>query len=404
MRRSLRIGFVHPQLGVGGAERLVLDAASCLQQAGHRVTIVTSRLDRDHCFEHARDGTLDVRAYGDFLPLQVAGRLVAPCNIGRTCYAALRLALTRGRFDVIFADLVSQSIAVLRLMTRARIIFYCHFPDRLLAPQRGGFYRWYRAPIDWSERVTTGMAHLVLVNSRFTASVMARTFPRLGAPRLLYPGVEVAGPARNGDGADEDTVTMLSISRFDARKNLGLAIEALAALRPALAPTIFSRVRLVIAGGLDPLAAEPARTRNELEALARSRGVASQVVFRPSPDDGELRDLLSRCRCVVYTPEYEHFGYGPLEAMAASRAVVAVNNGGPPETIVDGITGFLCPPQPEAFATALAILVTDSARAERMGRAGRERVAGKFSKAAFGAQLEAIVEETVANSQSFPRG
>jgi alpha-1,3/alpha-1,6-mannosyltransferase len=399
MRRSLRIGFVHPQLGVGGAERLVLDAASCLQQAGHRVTIVTSHLDREHCFERARDGSLDVRAYGDFLPLQIAGRLLAPCNIGRACYAASRLALSRDRFDVIFADVVSQSIPILRLMTRARIIFYCHFPDQLLAPQRGGLYRWYRAPIDWSERVTTGMADRVLANSRFTASVMARTFPRLGVPQLLYPGVEVAGLARNGDGADDATITMLSIGRFDPRKNVGLAIEALAALERALPPAIFTRLRLVIAGGLDPRAPEPTRTLRELEALARSRAVAAQVVFRPSPDDRELRNLLSRCRCVVYTPEYEHFGYGPLEAMAASRAVVAVNNGGPAETIIDGITGFLCPPQPSAFAAALAILASDPARAERMGRAGREHVAGKFSKAAFGTQLESIVEETVSNSR-----
>jgi len=286
-------------------------------------------------------------------------------------------------------------------MTRAKIIFYCHFPDRLLAPQRGGLYRWYRAPIDWSESVAIGMAHRVLVNSRFTASEMERIFPRLGAPRLLYPGVEVAGFERNGDGAGDDTITILSIGRFDPRKNVGLAIEALAVLEHTLPLAISSRVRLVIAGGLDPCVAEPARTRRELEALARRRGVASQVIFHPSPDDRELRDLLSRCRCVVYTPEYEHFGYGPLEAMAASRAVVAVNNGGPPETIVDGITGFLCPPERAAFAAALAVLASDPARAERMGRAGREHVAGKFSKAVFGAKLEQIVQETVSDSPEY---
>jgi alpha-1,3/alpha-1,6-mannosyltransferase len=395
MRRALRIGFIHPQLGIGGAERLVLDAAACLQQAGHRVTIVTSHLNRDHCFVAARDGRIEVRVYGDFLPLQIAGRLKAPCNIGRTCYAALRLALTYERFDVIFADLVSQSILILRPLTRAKIIFYCHFPDRLLASHRGGLYPWYRAPIDWSERVSIGMAHVVLVNSRFTASETRHTFPRLSAPRLLYPGVEVAGPGQNCGDASEDTITMLSIGRFDPRKNIGLAIEALAALKHTLPLTISSRVQLVIAGGLDPCAVEPARTWRELEAIAQRLGVAAQVVFRPSPDDGELRELLSRCRCVVYTPEYEHFGYGPLEAMAASRAVIAVNNGGPAETILNGITGILCPPEPGAFAAALAVLASDPVVAQRMGQAGLEHVARNFSKAAFGEKLEQIVQEIV---------
>ena len=230
MKRSLRIGFVHPQLGVGGSERLVLDAASCLQQAGHRVTIFTSRHDREDSLHDARDGSVEVRVYGDFLPLDIADRMLAPFNIGRTCYAALRLAMSREHFDVIFADLVSQSIPMLRLMTRAKIIFYCHFPDRLLASQLGGLYRWYRAPIDWSERVSIGMAHLVVANSRFTASIMGRTFPRLGPPRLLYPGVDVASFANNGRAAHDGSIMLLAISRYDRRKNTGLAIEALAAL------------------------------------------------------------------------------------------------------------------------------------------------------------------------------
>jgi alpha-1,3/alpha-1,6-mannosyltransferase len=50
------IVFVHPDLGIGGAERLVIDAAVGLQTLGHTVTIFTSYRDRAHCFEEARDG------------------------------------------------------------------------------------------------------------------------------------------------------------------------------------------------------------------------------------------------------------------------------------------------------------------------------------------------------------
>lgn len=50
------IVFVHPDLGIGGAERLVIDAAVGLQNAGHKVTILTSYRDTNHCFEEARDG------------------------------------------------------------------------------------------------------------------------------------------------------------------------------------------------------------------------------------------------------------------------------------------------------------------------------------------------------------
>ena len=50
------IVFVHPDLGIGGAERLVIDAAVGLQSLGHKVTILTSHCDPKHCFEEARDG------------------------------------------------------------------------------------------------------------------------------------------------------------------------------------------------------------------------------------------------------------------------------------------------------------------------------------------------------------
>lgn len=53
-----KIVFFHPDLGIGGAERLVIDAAVGLQNRGHSVTIFTSHCDPQHCFDEARDGKL----------------------------------------------------------------------------------------------------------------------------------------------------------------------------------------------------------------------------------------------------------------------------------------------------------------------------------------------------------
>ena len=54
--------FFHPDLGIGGAERLVIDAAVGLQSRGHKVTIFTSHCDPRHCFDEARDGKLPLHA------------------------------------------------------------------------------------------------------------------------------------------------------------------------------------------------------------------------------------------------------------------------------------------------------------------------------------------------------
>jgi alpha-1,3/alpha-1,6-mannosyltransferase len=51
------IAFLHPDLGIGGAERLVIDAAVGLQSRGYKVAIFTPHCDPSHCFPEARDGT-----------------------------------------------------------------------------------------------------------------------------------------------------------------------------------------------------------------------------------------------------------------------------------------------------------------------------------------------------------
>ena len=63
-----------------------------------------------------------------------------------------------------FVDQLSTCVPVLRLLAHKRVVFYCHFPDKLLAngefvegnmTKRGGLLkRMYRVPMDWLEEIT----------------------------------------------------------------------------------------------------------------------------------------------------------------------------------------------------------------------------------------------------------
>lgn len=68
---------------------------------------------------------------------------------------------------------------------------------------------------------------------------------------------------------------------------------------------------------------------------------------------------------LLYTPDREHFGIVPIEAMYEGTPVIAVNSGGPKETVIHGKTGFLCSQTAKSFSeamlvTMLPILVRDS--------------------------------------------
>ena len=166
----VKVVFLHPDLGIGGAERAVIDAALALKSRGHSVEFVTAHHSHSHCFQETRDGTVSVTVAGDWLPRSILGRFYAVCAYIRMIYAAIYLVFFSGiEFDLIFCDQISACIPVLRL-SKANVLFYCHFPDMLLTQRRGVMKKLYRAPIDWLEEKTTGMAHTVVVNSQFTGT------------------------------------------------------------------------------------------------------------------------------------------------------------------------------------------------------------------------------------------
>jgi alpha-1,3/alpha-1,6-mannosyltransferase len=193
--------------------------------------------------------------------------------------------------------------------------------------------------------------------------------------------------------SERGPITLLSVNRFQRSKGLVLAVATLARLRTVLPASIFANLRLVMAGGYDPRLPEAAATLEELRTATDQLGVTGQVDFVLNPDDARRRELLEQCRCVLYTPQGEHFGLVPLEAMASARPVIAVNDGGPLETIVNGENGFLCPATAEAFAAAAAGLIQDTTTARQMGESGRRHVHHHFSRERFGQSLEDLLQE-----------
>lgn len=105
-------------------------------------------------------------------------------------------------FDVIVMDQLSTTIPILRWLGNNRVVFYCHFPDLLLSPNRinpdapqsftSSVIGIYRRPIDLLEEASTGEADKILVNSEYTAQVFVDTFGQMRRmPRVVYPGIDV---------------------------------------------------------------------------------------------------------------------------------------------------------------------------------------------------------------------
>ncbi|TFK80302.1 glycosyltransferase family 4 protein [Polyporus arcularius HHB13444] len=445
MGRKLRIAFIHPDLGIGGAERLVVDAALGLQKLGHSVDIYTSHHDPGHCFEETRDGTLRVHHVVPPFPRAIRGKLHILFSHARQLHLTAHLVRPGApAYDVYFVDQLSTCIPLLRAFAHTRVLFYCHFPDKLLAEgayveghtKRGSVLkRIYRLPMDLLEEMTTKQADTLLANSKFTVSVFKRHMPSITVtPRVVYPGINLSAYAPPDVSASDpdigrvssDRPTLLSLNRFEQKKNVALAIDAFALLREKSVAGSSKKIRLVLAGGYDPRLQDNVKTLQTLLDNADSHGLTYSIVTpstssvplpsfaKASKPDG-VTDILFLLNfsspqrsalltapstlALLYTPTNEHFGIGPVEGMACGLPVLACDSGGPTESVVDmpaeERTGWLRRPDPNVWADALVEIVslTDEQR-KRLAERAKRRAVEHFGMEAMARDLEDALLET----------
>ncbi|KAG9247131.1 hypothetical protein BJ878DRAFT_219748 [Calycina marina] len=414
------IAFFHPDLGIGGAERLIIDAAVGLQNRGHKVVVFTSYRDPRHCFDEARDGTLDVRVRGDWLvPSSIFSRFTIICAILRQLHLIIWAYFTSEIAEfapsAFVVDQLSAGLPLLRyLYPQTRILFYCHFPDLLLAQGRASIIkRVYRIPFDWIEQWSMSFADSTAVNSGFTRGMVGMVFPELARTedlQILYPCVDTKPKQLPEDivAAWKGLDILLSINRFEKKKDIALAIKAYA----GLGAEGRKGVRLVLAGGYDHRVQENVTYHQELVDLAEGLKLKTattktivtalnipldiDVLFLLSVPSTLKDMLLNTAKLLIYTPSNEHFGIVPLEAMLVGLPVLAANTGGPLETVVHGKTGWLCPPGDVEAWTAVMYKVLHQispSELKTISAAGRKRVETEFSITKMAERFDDLIDD-----------
>lgn len=262
-------------------------------------------------------------------------------------------------------------------------------------------------------------ADVIAVNSNFTKSVVSRTWPSLARKRDLqtvYPCVDTRTKEKKPDDKPlwNGMKFVLSINRFERKKDIALAIRAFAGLSKEKR----AGVRLAVAGGYDPRVAENVGYHNELVTLAESLGLKNMTVRTPQtaqavPQDVEVLFLqnmtnllkgmlLSSARLLVYTPANEHFGIVPLEAMLSGVPVLAANTGGPVETVVEGQTGWLRSPDNVNEWTVVmdkVLYQISPQELAKMSEAGIKRVKNGFGEAEMAQRLDSIFGEMLSTEK-----
>ena len=209
----------------------------------------------------------------------------------------------------------------------------------------------------------------VLANSLYSRESILKAYG-VNA-RVCYLGVDTT---RFTDPGLPRERFAIGLGEIGYHKNVEIAIRALATLPTPRPPLVWVGNQL------------HAKYHARMVALATDLGVTFEA--RVNRSDTEVADLLGRAWVMVYAPRLEPFGLAPLEANACGTPVVAVAEGGPRETIRDGVNGMLVESDAQSVGAALGRLFADPDLARTLGEGGRREVAERWTEAAATDRLE----------------
>lgn len=232
-------------------------------------------------------------------------------------------------------------------------------------------------------------AAAVVTVSEHNAEIIRSQYPGVtDRTSVVHCGVETATVPQRSDrstGGPARVVCVAGLRGFKGHRHL---LAALDLLRERDVETTCDLV------GDGPL-------RAELEAIA-----GPGVVFHGAIDVGTALDLVAASDVFVM-PSVEladgrrdGIPVALMEAMAIGTPVVASQLSGIPELVQDGRTGVLVPPgDPVALAEAIAGLIGDRERGERLAAAARRLVVDEFDIGTTGRRMVEIFESVTAGSR-----
>ena len=219
-------------------------------------------------------------------------------------------------------------------------------------------------------------AHNVTALSNHLSNYLNETLQLSDGIDSLPYGIDTRAFSPNSHSAQSPPV-LLTVGRLERRKGVDVLLRAM--------PEVWRRfpdVQVRLVGGEGDL------SRSDLLQMVPA-DKRKQIVFPGFLHRDQLVTEYQHATIYVAPTQYETFGYTVLEAMACGRPVVSTRVGAIPELVEDGETGLLAPWNDHvALSEAILDLLSDPARAVRMGSAGRAKALKFFS-------LEKIVQRNL---------
>lgn len=384
--KPIRVLYANAFAQLGGAERSLLDIVDTLDRTKVKPAILLFQ-EGPLSDEVAHRGIpVHYINMGSIAGLSRAGG-ASPFTHLKSVPPAIRCGLRiaklvrRGGFHVFHSNSHKTHYlsTFVRCLTRSRIVW--HLRDLVKPTREGRIFT----------RMAGRIAHKSIANSRATRASLGentRAFKRcVVVPNAIdieaYAAASGERKSLRGEwGFSDENIVILHAGIFCPFKGQHIAIESFKRVlekRPG--------ARLVLAGDDLYATGDPALAvyKEKIRRMARELELDSYVHWAGFRDD--MPKCYAAADILVSTSTTpEPFGRSLVEAMAARLPVVAFDEGGPSEIVVDGETGCLAVPgSVDSPAEALVSLCGDKDLRGRMGSAGFERAKRLYNRSRIGA-------------------
>lgn len=278
--------------------------------------------------------------------------------------AQLLWALAGTRPEAVYVPVSQTTLGFLRdalfvwpaLLARSRVILHL----------RGGrfdlFYREASAPVRWLVRQTLARVSAMIVLGERLRPDMARLMP---ADRVfVVPNGLDLPPLGRKRGEEGRPFTVLYLGNLVRSKGWFVLLEA-----AALAARRHPGCAFTFAGAwMDP------QDEREAKVFVEEHGLVGTVAFLGTTTGEAKAACLAAADVLAFPTFYPYEGHPwvIVEALAAGLPVISTDHACIPETVEDGVNGFIVPKQdPEALAARILDLADDPARRRAMGEASR---------------------------------
>jgi len=318
--------IMHPFLDIkGGGEVLVLKMAQALRELGHRVSLITSSIDRRGIESLFGE---DLRSLELIEAPSKLSEVLAEVSGGRL--NRLRRLMVVEKYYRENRDVIGEHDLVIDTQSNVPYladIAYIHYPIVIYAEEAKSLHwRLYNSIVRlYARRFSSTPAGRVLANSTWTASMVFRAHHVV--PDVVYPPVDVERFLKVSQKGEREKL-VVTTSRFTAEKRLERIIDVVSAMRD---------YTFVIMGSTY---AYSKGIVEMLERKARERGL-DNVVIEPDASMEKQAEYYSRARYYLHPEFPEHFGIAVVEAIAAGVVPIVYRDGGAWHDVVSRVSDLL---------------------------------------------------------------